>query len=65
MDSNITNLIFDFVGRISNIFKILSNTYYTKHKDEIIKINKYIINDNQEIITSNVKVQGRMKYFIN
>jgi hypothetical protein len=44
MDSNITNIIFDFVGNISKVFKILPNKCYTDNKEVILKLNRYIIN---------------------
>ena len=58
-----TNLIFDFIGGISNIFKCIPKKCHTGNKKEILNIKNCIINTNQEIITSNVKVKSR-KYII-
>ena len=49
IDSNITGIIFDFVGHISQVFKILPNKIYNEHKAKTINLNKYIINTNQDI----------------
>jgi hypothetical protein len=54
-DFNLTNIIFDFVGHISPIFNIIPTQCYIKNKTEILKIDKYIINDNQDVITSTIK----------
>ena len=55
MNSNITDIIFDFVGHISKVFKIIPNKYYNENKATILNINKYIINNNQNIITPTIK----------
>jgi hypothetical protein len=52
---DITNIIFDFVGHISPIVNIIPTQCYTKNKTKILEINKYIINNNQDIITSTIK----------
>ena len=63
MDSNITNIIFDFVGHISKVFEILPYECYNENKAKIININKYIINTNQDIITStNEDTDGNIIY---
>ena len=37
------------VGHISKVFEILQNKIYNENKANIIHINKYIINTNQDI----------------
>ena len=51
--------MFDVVGHISKVFKVIPNKCYTGNNDEILKVSNFIINDNQETLISNVKVQCR------
>jgi hypothetical protein len=53
---NITNIIFNFVGYISPIFKIIpTKCYNNNNKNKILNINKYInTNNNKDIITSTI-----------
>ena len=52
---DITNLIFYVVGHVSNIVLIIQNTCYNDNKTQTIKINRYFVNDNQDIITSTIR----------
>lgn len=43
-------MIFDFVGHISKICKILPLKCYTEYKTQMIKLNIYIINTNHDTV---------------
>ena len=64
MDSNISNIIFDFAGYISKVFKILPIQCYNNNKNKIHRLDRYITKMKHDIVITS-KTTKRISKFRN